>query len=255
MRESKTIELILKAIETKNSSFMDKLETLNESMRVEIDEEKEGAKSWIDHESLRNSRIEPMSSQESVYFEKLIEKYLDPNGGDGGASEPQVTTTTTSTTTTSMSKKAKVIEGLRDLRNNCAYCYLILNGFWLLIMFTLNLLKPKMVDKIYLDLRFNTSSAPRDSDKFEPVSFCYVILFATVLVIQFGAMVWHRVITFTQVIRKTSLLDSHKPRAASRPSTTGVVCRREQNGHVNNQFKEGVDEDRGQKESVVVDVI
>lgn len=210
--------------------FVEKIESLNESMRVEIDEAKEGSKSWIDHESLRRSRLEKIPTNEALFFEQLIEKYLSPNL-DGG-SDPQKI----------MADKAKAIENLRDLRNNVAYCYLILNGFWLLIMFTLNLLKPKMVDKIYFNLRFDYSKTPKDTDKAEPVSFCYVILFAVVLILQFGAMVWHRVITLTQVIRKTSLLDSHK-----KTNLTAIpVVRREQNGHINNQF-EGGSENKSQE--------
>lgn len=226
--------MLLKAIETKNKNFVEKLENLNENGKVEI-EPKDGTKSWMDHECLRHSRVEEVPQEEALFFQQLIEKYLDPNSD--GNSNPQ----------TAMANKAKVIEGLRDLRNNCAYCYLILNGFWLLIMFTLNLLKPKMVDKIYLDLRFDHTSQqtpPKDSDKYEPVSFCYVMLFAFVLIIQFGAMVWHRVITLTQVIRKTSLLDSNKR------TTPPVVCR-EQNGHLNNHYEGSKDSIEEPKEAVL----
>lgn len=197
----------MNAIENKNSTFIEKLETLNESLKVEIDD---APKSWIDHECFTNSQIEVMEENEAEFFKLLIEKYLDPNS-DGDNEH-----------------KTKVIEGLRDLRNNCSFYYLILNGFWLLIMFTLNLLKPKMVEKIYFDLRFDKSELPADSDRYEPVSFCYVILFVIVLLMQFVAMVWHRVITFTQVIRKTSLVDSNKEL---------VNVHAKQNGHVNREFE------------------
>lgn len=203
-RDAIAIETLLKVIESKNRSFVESLESLNESLKIEI--EKDVVRNWSEHECLGESKMENLDENEEKFFQNLIDKYLYPNLDE-------------------QLNKEKVFQGLKELRNNCSYCYLILNGFWLLIMFTLNLLKNKLVDKIYFDLTLNS----KYTGKYEPVSFIYVMLFVIILLMQFAAMLWHRVITFTQIIRKTSL---------RREIQRGPVISHKQNGHVNRDYEE-----------------
>lgn len=240
MREARTIEAFLKLIELQNHSFSSHIDSLNEKVELDEKQHKNGeTRVWLDHESLSRSRVEELNPEEAHFFEQLIEKYLSPNENSDTPKQ-----------------KARAIENLRDLRNNCSYAYLILNGFWLLIMFTLNLLKPKMIDKIYFDLRFgdnspsnstiSTTPSTNDVGKYEPVSFCYIMLFVFVLLMQFAAMIWHRVITFTQIIRKTSLIDGLMSRTTRRKPP--FVIRREQNGHANGVFEFGEDIDEEEQQ-------
>ena len=234
-QEAKSVEVFLRGIENRNRGFGSRLASLDETAKVELDEREEAARrSWLEHECLARSPLQHMEAREALFFEQLIEKYLSPSAADAAHSSSE--NNSSSTSNKQQQEQKQVLASLRELRNNCSYCYLILNGFWLLIMFTLNVLKSKMIDKIYFDLRFasvveRTPAPAADFGKYEPVSFCYVMLFAFVLLMQFGAMLWHRVITLTQVIRKTSLLSTTVSSRGGR-----VSVRRNLNGHVNRQF-------------------
>lgn len=181
------VERILKALEMTRS-----VESLNESEKWPkgenvITESVMEFRQWIDHPSLKDSKHEVLPEREEKFFNNLIDKYLYPNVDEH-------------------INKEKVSESLNELSKNCSYFYLLLNGFWLLIIFTLNILKFKLVDKIYFDLSFGS----KYNGKYEPVSFIYISLFAFIMVVQFVAMLWHRTITFMQVMRNTSLTQVYK---------------------------------------------
>jgi chitin synthase len=118
-----------------------------------------------------------------VFFEQLIVKYLSPVDARREAA-----------------KKEEMSKGLKRLRNACCFFFVLLNAFWILILFTLQLFKDKLKEKIYIKVSlFGVNEA------YEPVSFVYVMMFVVMLFLQFFAMLWHRAITLIQIVRKTSL--------------------------------------------------
>ncbi|CAF0773385.1 unnamed protein product [Brachionus calyciflorus] len=136
-------------------------------------------KNWTEHSSLKNSDFDIMSDDEKKFFDQLITKYLYPN---------------------LVINKEEIKEELDELRNRCSFYFLMANSLWYLLLFALQLLKDKLIDKIYISITVFNNTV-----KYEPVYFCYVMLFVVMLILQFIAMIWHRAITFIQVIRKTSL--------------------------------------------------
>lgn len=138
-------------------------------------------KCWIEHECLKYSKTTTLSSEENRFFKCLIKKYLYPLKAD--------------------KNKAQKVAELRKLRNNSFFAIFMLNAGWIGFIFTLNLLRYKFEHKIYLKF----AVAFEEPSSYEPVSFIYVVLFMTVLLVQFMAMLFHRAIVFMQMIRKTSL--------------------------------------------------
>ncbi len=139
-------------------------------------------KSWIDDECLNSFKLEHLSKNENEFFQNLIQKYLYP-------------------IVESQSKKEQAIEDLKSLRNNCCFSFLMFNAFWIVLIFTLQLLKDKLRDKIYITIPMDSKNV----NMYEPVGFVYVMIFVIVMFVQFFAMLWHRSITFIQLIRKTNL--------------------------------------------------
>jgi chitin synthase len=149
----------------------------------ETSDENVSVMGWFEHSSLETFRNAVLNSSESIFFEQLIEKYLTPLDPKKEAAKKEVMT-----------------EKLKDLRNSSCFGFLLLNSFWILVLFTLQLFKDKLKDRVYIKVSlFNVSEA------YEPVSFCYILLFVVMLFLQFFAMLWHRFITLIQIIRKTNL--------------------------------------------------
>jgi chitin synthase len=139
-------------------------------------------KSWIDDDCLNNFKLDHLNKNESEFFQNLIQRYLYP-------------------IVESQAKKEQVIDDLKSLRNNCCFSFLMFNAFWIVLIFTLQLLKDKLRDKIYIRISLDN----KNENMHEPVGFIYVMIFVIVMFIQFFAMLWHRSITFIQLIRKTNL--------------------------------------------------
>lgn len=163
---------------------IEKIVVKTDKMDNETKQEMGDVKKWTEHSCLKNSDFDIMSDSERVFFERLIEKYLYPN---------------------LVISKEEIKENLDELRNKCSFYFLLSNSVWYLLLFTLQLLKNQLQDSIYININIFKHSV-----KYEPVYFSYVMLFVVMLILQFIAMIWHRGITFIQVIRKTSLRNCKK---------------------------------------------
>ena len=167
---------------------------------------------WFAHASLDSFRLDKLNESETVFFEKLIGKYLRPFDAKKEAA-----------------KKIEIGEDLKVLRNASFFYFIILNSYWILSLFTLQLFKDKFIDKIYIRVNIYDFK-----ESYEPVSFCYVMLFVVMLFLQFFTMLWHRVITLIQIIRKTSLRRFKNSKAEAIESTVCIP-----NGNVNNDAASG----------------
>lgn len=155
-----------------------------------VQSESNEIKNWTEHFILKNSDFDLMSPEEKIFFEQLIGKYLYPN---------------------IMVNKEEIKLDLDNLRNKSSFYFLLVNSLWYLLLFSMQLLKDKLIDKIYIRINFYENSL-----RFEPIYFSFVMLFVLMLVLQFVAMIWHRAITFIQVIRKTSLRNDNKQKKSNR---------------------------------------
>lgn len=142
----------------------------------EIDEKKQ-LNNWIDHFSLFKFEKRAMNKNEIKFFEQLIEKHLYP--------------------LKDLENKEQIIKELKDLRNRCCFAFFMLNGIWISVLFSLNILQANLKENMFIAIPLVGAA----SLKYEPISFLFVILFVVVILLQFIAMLWHRAITFIQLIR------------------------------------------------------
>ena len=157
---------------------------------------------WIDHECLKSCPVLVLNEQETRFFADLISTHLYPLGKEA--------------------RQEEITEDLKKLRNNSFFAFSMLNALWISLLFTIQLLNAQLKDKVFIEISIGSTSPI----KYEPVSFVYVMLFVVILLMQFVAMLWHRGITFMQLIRKTSLRPHFsKARLAG---LVGRCCRKKQ---------------------------
>jgi chitin synthase len=137
---------------------------------------------WIEVDYLRDCEIDFMEPKEVVFYQKLIERYLYPLVED-------------------KNYQAKVARDLKALRNNGCFAFFMINALWMVIIFHLQLVQYKVRDYIYVPIpRLNYEPL-----RFEPLGFGFLIFFATILLVQFFSMLWHRYGTVLHLLASTDL--------------------------------------------------
>ena len=97
--------------------------------------------------------------------------------------------------------QAKVARDLKALRNNGCFIFFMINALWMVIIFHLQLVQYKVRDYIYIPIpRINYEPL-----RFEPLGFGFLIFFATILLVQFFSMLWHRYGTVLHLLASTDL--------------------------------------------------
>ena len=138
--------------------------------------------SWLEHPCLKDSEIDFLDQKETEFFQKLIERYLHPLVED-------------------KAYQAKVARDLKSLRNNGCFAFFMINALWMVIIFHLQLVQYKVRDYIYVPIpRLNYEPL-----RFEPLGFSFLIFFASILLVQFISMLWHRYGTVLHLLASTDL--------------------------------------------------
>ena len=146
---------------------------------------------WQDHECLKDFKLEFLTDKEERFFLDLIEKYLSP-------------------LRETKEHKEQAMKELDELRDKSFFCFLLLNTFWIVLLFVLILIKHKLQEKIYFQLTFANKTSFD-----EPVQFLFIMMCVVVLILQLIGMLWHRAVTFMQLIRNTSIKQTRKMEKAS----------------------------------------
>ncbi len=137
---------------------------------------------WIEHSCLNDSEIDYIDQNEINFFQKVIDKYLYPLVED-------------------KAYQAKVARDLKSLRNNGCFAFFMINALWMVIIFHLQLVQFKVRDYIYVPIpRLNYEPL-----RFEPLGFTFLIFFASILLVQFISMLWHRYGTVLHLLASTDL--------------------------------------------------
>ncbi|XP_054462584.1 chitin synthase chs-2-like [Anoplopoma fimbria] len=134
-------------------------------------------------------KIEGVSLQEEeAFFIELQEKYLKPLQDD-------------------KERQEKIISDLQVLRNKINFAFFIMNALWLVATFTLQLFQASFsikIPKVNLQLQHTGEFI-----QIDPISFMFILGFATSVVIQFLTMFYHRI---TTLIHYVAFLDT-EPKA------------------------------------------
>ncbi|XP_051811507.1 chitin synthase chs-2-like [Acanthochromis polyacanthus] len=133
-------------------------------------------KSLSDDMHLQEDTLE---QHEEEFFRELIAKYLEPL--------PE-----------NKKKQKKMTKRLKEMRNKISFVYFICNAFWLITTFALQLLDNYVsiqVPKLDSNLQFTGEYIYID-----PVGFMFILAFALLVIIQFFAMLYHRVCTLIHYV-------------------------------------------------------
>jgi chitin synthase len=137
---------------------------------------------WIFHESLRDSEVVMLESRETKFFKQLIERYLYPLVED-------------------KDHQKKIVADLKSLRNNGCFIFFMINTLWLVIIFSFQLVSERIRDYVFIPIK----RLHNDPLRFEPLGFGFLIFFATILLVQFVSMLWHRYGTLLHLLASTDL--------------------------------------------------
>ncbi len=137
---------------------------------------------WIFHESLRDSEVVMLDIRETKFFQELIECYLYPLVED-------------------KDHQKKMVRDLQSLRNNGCFIFFMINTLWLVIIFSLQLVSEQIRDYVFIPIK----RLHNEPLRFEPLGLGFLLFFASILLVQFVSMLWHRYGTLLHLLASTDL--------------------------------------------------
>ncbi|CAF1223093.1 unnamed protein product [Rotaria sordida] len=137
---------------------------------------------WIFHESLHDSEVVMLDPRETKFFQELIGCYLYPLVED-------------------KDHQKQMVRDLKSLRNNGCFIFFMINTLWLVIIFSFQLVSERIRDYVFIPIK----RLHNEPLRFEPLGLAFLIFFATILLIQFVSMLWHRYGTLLHLLASTDL--------------------------------------------------
>jgi len=153
---------------------------------------------WMMDKELKRGGVDFLGAHEIQFFNELIEKYLRPIDKDEA-------------------KEKRAENDLLELRNNAVSAFYIINALYITAVFLLTLEK----ENVYLRWPFGeiyeitytyrqyelTGEVQFDTTflKLEPIGFVSVLLFGSILISQFVAMLFHRFGTLSHILASTDV--------------------------------------------------
>uniref|UniRef100_A0A3B4BLQ8 chitin synthase n=1 Tax=Pygocentrus nattereri TaxID=42514 RepID=A0A3B4BLQ8_PYGNA len=125
-------------------------------------------------------QVEKLSEDENDFWKKLIERYLEPINDPKG-------------------HKEEVERELKSLRNKAVFLYFIVNVLWVVATFILEAIGSDLIT-IKIPKYLPNGTLSDEPLKVEPLSLMFLLSFAILLIIQFLAMLYHRVYTLIHVL-------------------------------------------------------
>nr|AJW72838.1 chitin synthase [Danio rerio] len=135
-------------------------------------------------------QVEKLSEDEQDFWEKLLERYLKPIQDDKAHLE-------------------EVTRELKSLRNKAVFLYFIINVLWVVATFFLQAIGGDVLSIEIPKYYPNKTLAPEPL-RVEPLSLMFLLSFAVLLVVQFLAMLYHRVYTLIHVVSYRSSEKNYK---------------------------------------------
>ncbi|KAM9449653.1 chitin synthase 1 [Clarias gariepinus] len=125
-------------------------------------------------------QVERLTEDETDFWNKLIERYLKP------IVDPK-------------SHLEQVERELKSLRNKAVFLYFIVNVLWVVATFFLQAIGNDVIS-IKIPKYLPNGSLADEPLKVEPLSLMFLLSFAILLLVQFLAMLYHRVYTLIHVL-------------------------------------------------------
>ena len=133
---------------------------------------------WLEDPSLGKGEVKYLPAHEIGFWQQCIAKYLHPISVD-------------------KNHQAQVAADLKSMRNNVAFAFFMINAFWMIIIFMLQSVK----DKVSIPI----PRPDQDPLPIEPLGLVFLVFFAFILILQFGAMLRHRYGTLLHILASTEL--------------------------------------------------
>ncbi|MEQ2268595.1 hypothetical protein XENORESO_006449, partial [Xenotaenia resolanae] len=141
--------------------------------------------------TLSAPQVQRLDESEKDFWDKLIERYLTPIND-------------------SKDHKDRVLKELRSLRNKAVFLYFIINVLWVVATFFLQLIGNDIIS-IRIP-KYSPDGNITGELKVEPLSLMFLFSFAILLLVQFIAMLYHRVYTLIHVVSYRSTEKNYKER-------------------------------------------
>ncbi|XP_058486347.1 chitin synthase 1 isoform X1 [Solea solea] len=136
-------------------------------------------------------QVEKLDEGEEDFWNKLIKRYLKPIENNKAHEE-------------------EVTRELKSLRNKAVFLYFIINVLWVVATFFLQAIGSDVIS-IKIPKLFPNGTHSGESLKVEPLSLMFLLSFAVLLILQFLAMLYHRIYTLIHVVSYRSKEKDYKP--------------------------------------------
>ncbi|KAG5855060.1 hypothetical protein ANANG_G00044900 [Anguilla anguilla] len=201
-------ELVLMLTDTTNAELKDRVgpeDVLSESQLEELEcslneaarrilktNRMQRLENRVNHaikKTLTAPQVDQLTEDENDFWEKLIERYLAPIVED-------------------KAKKDEVTRELKSLRNKATFLYFILNVLWVVATFFLQAIGDTI--SLKLPKYFPNGTKANETMNVEPLSLMFLLSFALLLIVQFLAMLYHRIYTLIHVVSYRSTEKDYK---------------------------------------------
>ncbi|KAM9860556.1 chitin synthase 1 [Aulostomus maculatus] len=142
--------------------------------------------------TLTAPQVQKLDEGEQDFWNKLLERYLKPIVDTKAHLE-------------------EVTRELKSLRNKAVFLYFIINVLWVVATFFLQAIGSDVIS-IKIPKYYPNGSESGDFLKVEPLSLMFLLSFAILLLIQFIAMLYHRIYTLIHVVSYRSTEKDYKQR-------------------------------------------
>ncbi|KAM6943510.1 chitin synthase 1 [Xenentodon cancila] len=142
--------------------------------------------------TLTAPKIQKLDEGEYDFWHKLIERYLTP-------------------IVDTKAHKDEVTRELKSLRNKGVFLYFIINILWVVATFFLQAIGNDVIS-IWIPKLFPNGTETGEYLKVEPLSLMFLLSFAILLIVQFLAMLYHRVYTLIHVVSYRGTEKDYKKR-------------------------------------------
>ncbi|XP_073319957.1 chitin synthase 1 [Pagrus major] len=142
--------------------------------------------------TLTAPQVQKLDEGEHDFWNKLIERYLKP-------------------IVETKEHQAEVTRELKSLRNKAVFLYFIINVLWVVATFFLQAIGNDIIS-IKIPKYIPGKNTTGEYLKVEPLSLMFLLSFAVLLLVQFLAMLYHRVYTLIHVVSYRSSEKDYKKR-------------------------------------------
>ncbi|XP_047739700.1 chitin synthase chs-2 isoform X2 [Hyalella azteca] len=149
-----------------------------------------------------DGQVEFLTKQEVTFWQDLIERYLKPLDKNKDS-------------------EAKAKQELLDLRNMAVFSFTMINAIFIVIIFLMQANQDVLyvnwpigvknnITYVYSEDMSTQIEIAQDFVHLEPIGFLFVIFFGCVMAVQFTAMLFHRIATFSQIISSIDISCGNK---------------------------------------------